>query len=476
MKLDRGTSLTLAAVVISAFATRFVMARVAVNEIWPDEVFQTIEQAHRLVFGTGIVPWEFRLGIRSWLLPGALAGIMQLSVLLGADTAYRTWITAGLCALSVAPIVVVFGFARRRFGSGAAVAASIVMVSWFELVYFATKALTEVVAGHLLLCAAFIEPTRRPTRFGALLGTACALRIQLVPAALIAVLLAAWSATPNKRRNMAIALVLPILLVGALDALTWSYPFQSFVENIRINVLEGKSTTYGVAPPWAYLRSELDVLSWAAVPLWAAALWGARRAPLAGCTALAFVGIHSLLEHKEYRFVFPALAIIVALAAIGVAQLWTRSRILAGLAVAVLLTASVTRGLAFNTQQTTLTRPLYPDGSLWSNGRGPLLAFERFSRDKRICGVGLFQVPWFRSGGYAWLHRNVPIVLIKRPKALPGHLAEVNGLVAPDGLGERIGEYQRVECWAGACAYERSGSCMPVPGYSLNELLKTRGE
>jgi len=40
----------------------------------PDEVFQSLEQAHRLVFGYGAVPWEFEYGARSWLLPGMLAG------------------------------------------------------------------------------------------------------------------------------------------------------------------------------------------------------------------------------------------------------------------------------------------------------------------------------------------------------------------------------------------------------------------
>ena len=40
---------------------------------WPDEVHQSLEQAHRLVFGYGFVPWEYQLGARSWILPGLLA-------------------------------------------------------------------------------------------------------------------------------------------------------------------------------------------------------------------------------------------------------------------------------------------------------------------------------------------------------------------------------------------------------------------
>ena len=43
----------------------------------PDESIQYLEQAHRIVFGYGVVPWEFRYFIRSWLIPLALAQPLQ---------------------------------------------------------------------------------------------------------------------------------------------------------------------------------------------------------------------------------------------------------------------------------------------------------------------------------------------------------------------------------------------------------------
>jgi len=51
--------------------------------IWADEIFQTLEQGHRLAFGYGLVPWEFRVGARSWLLPGVIAGVMKLFAFFG---------------------------------------------------------------------------------------------------------------------------------------------------------------------------------------------------------------------------------------------------------------------------------------------------------------------------------------------------------------------------------------------------------
>ena len=46
--------------------------------VWPDETFQYLEPAHRLVFGSGIITWEFLDGIRSWFLPGIVGGVMWL--------------------------------------------------------------------------------------------------------------------------------------------------------------------------------------------------------------------------------------------------------------------------------------------------------------------------------------------------------------------------------------------------------------
>ncbi len=56
---------------------RVLVAFVSDNIYHPDEVFQVLEQAHRLVFGYGIVPWEYRFGTRSWM-PAGFIGLILL--------------------------------------------------------------------------------------------------------------------------------------------------------------------------------------------------------------------------------------------------------------------------------------------------------------------------------------------------------------------------------------------------------------
>jgi hypothetical protein len=73
----------LAILVVLAILLRLEPILIEPSAVWPDEIFQTTEPAHRLVYGSGLVALEFQLGVRSWLLPGIVAARMELSRLVG---------------------------------------------------------------------------------------------------------------------------------------------------------------------------------------------------------------------------------------------------------------------------------------------------------------------------------------------------------------------------------------------------------
>ncbi|MGH9580752.1 MAG: hypothetical protein ACRD2R_07155, partial [Terriglobales bacterium] len=62
--VTRATALALVGILGAAFALRLGAAQSFPNMLWPDEIYQTLEPAHRLAFGPGIIPWEFREGTR----------------------------------------------------------------------------------------------------------------------------------------------------------------------------------------------------------------------------------------------------------------------------------------------------------------------------------------------------------------------------------------------------------------------------
>ena len=112
----------LAVLLIAAFLLRLLGYLNYPSIHHPDELFHYLEQAHRLAFGYGIIPWEYREGTRSWLLPGALAGLMKLTDAAGfsAPDAYLFVVAAMLSMLSLSVVVVGFLWAYRTQGMTAA--------------------------------------------------------------------------------------------------------------------------------------------------------------------------------------------------------------------------------------------------------------------------------------------------------------------------------------------------------------------
>src|SRR5690554_2662704 len=51
----------------------------------PDEIYQAIEPAHRLIYGFGLQAWEWEFGARNWSLPAMLAGVLGAARVVGLD-------------------------------------------------------------------------------------------------------------------------------------------------------------------------------------------------------------------------------------------------------------------------------------------------------------------------------------------------------------------------------------------------------
>jgi len=105
-----------------------------------------------------------------------------------------------------------------------------------------------------------------------------------------------------------------------VDSVLWGRVLWPEFEVLWFNTADNKSSDWGVSPPLWYFYSALPRALLGALPL---AVWGVcveRRVRGPVLVALSFVGLYSVLPHKELRFIFPALPLLNAAAACGAAR------------------------------------------------------------------------------------------------------------------------------------------------------------
>ena len=390
----------LAVLLAIAFTARVAAFMTQTYVVFRDETFQYFEQGHRLAFGSGVVPWEYRDGIRSMLLPAAIAGIMRLTSLIGDDPLLYVRIVRGLCsALSLVVVVVGYRMAER-YGRWAALLTGGLCAIWFDLIYFAPSVMTEVIAAHCGLLALWLNQQGRARWAGALLGLALCLRFQYGPALAAAVL---WQVRLDWARWRALAIGgVPVVLAigGVLDWVSWGAPFQSIWLNVLRNTFQGVSAAMGRESGLFY-PAYLWVAFWPLPVLALAVIVGARSFPALAIAAGVTLILHTAIPHKEVRFVYLALAAGPILIGLGLAraiEAWPNLRRIAPIGASVAL-------LLLSWRLATVA----PLDARWSFERANVQAFLAAHDQPGLCGLGVKDIAIFDTGGYTYLHREVPI-------------------------------------------------------------------
>lgn len=402
----------LAAVLAAALAIRLWIVATHTYVVWPDETFQYLEPAHRLAFGSGVVTWEFLDGIRSWLLPGVIAGVMRVVGALDPDPRGYVLVLRLLCvAASLVVPFVAFRMAERRFGLATAVLAGVLAACASETVYFAPVIMTEPLATDAALLAIWLgdgAPSRRRLLWaGLLFGLAASLRYQYAP---VLALAAVVQHARDRRAFLLVAasgLAVVVLALGVLDWITWGVPFQSVWLNYLRNAAQGVSGAMGTQA-WFYYPAYYTV-AWGAVaaPLILCAIIGGVRVPVLGVVVLATIALHSLPEHKELRFVFLATACIPMLVGIGLGTLLQRLPRLRRPGVAVPVAALLAIALSLYTAVWTYGRASPLDA--WHRDRSMLAATALARQYAPACGLAMRTLWVYRTGGYSYWHRDLPI-------------------------------------------------------------------
>ena len=317
------------ALVAAAIALRAWLAIDDHSVFWPDEIHQSVEQAHRAVFGYGLVSWEFRDGARSWLFPGAIAGLWKLADVLGVHSSIAL-ITLARLAMVVGSGAAIWFAAKLawRRGPRAALAAAVVLCTFPPAVAFGYRTMSETASAPLIVLGAWFWSQRGHARSamyaGLALAAACLLRYQNG----IFVLVFGAALLLQRRWRDALSFLGTgagvAAIGGALDWVTWGRAFHSLGTYIDFNLVQDGASTFGVEPFGFYVATLWSSVGPLLPVLFVCFCIGGFIEPVLGGAVLAYVLAHSVLPHKEFRFLVPCLPMFAAVAGIGFERILSR--------------------------------------------------------------------------------------------------------------------------------------------------------
>ena len=210
-------------------------------------------------------------------------------------------------------------------------------------------------------------------------------------------------------------------------------------------------------------------------------IYGGLRLPFLLLIVATIFVLHSAIGHKEYRYISPALPVLMTLAGIGsvlaaehLAERLGRPAVQRALMVAVPLAWTVASiGLAAS-----------PDRIwYWIRSRGSILGPRAINADKEACGVAIYPSNlWWRFGDYVNLRPGIPLYAA----------GDTANPVAPNAYNyvlslqlrnkeQKIDDlpadfthlgYEQVQCWSDpysrallterTCLWRRPGTCDPT--------------
>jgi len=357
----RGVHIALAAIVLVGLVLRALAVRYEPAH-HPDEFFQYLEPAWGRLTGAWIETWEWRSGVRSWVLPGYhgawMAVLMRLGVREGSVIGRLLQAHWALLSMSLVwagwrgGILLARRLGHNRsatedpgdttaapIGWQGGLAAALLCAAFPLQVRFSIHTLSEQASILCMVCALVLtgelagttgreeqgKARKKALWMGLLLGLGVCLRIQH---AVVPLVVALWLMVSRRWWLLLIATwasLLPVLVFGMVDWLTWGSFLSSYVAYVKFNLVEGGASIFGTLP-WKWYADHFRERLPTALPfLGLLCLVGLRATWPFVLSAIGLTVLLSTQPHKEERFVmlFWPLVLIAAGAAAGA---WLASR------------------------------------------------------------------------------------------------------------------------------------------------------
>ena len=414
---NRRISKSVFGLIIVGLILRVWFALLTQNIDHPDEVFQYLEPAHRLVFGYGFTTWEFRFGARSWLVPLFVSVPLYLCKLLHlSDPAfYIPVVKIILCTLSLSVIFSSYIIARNIFSERAGMIAAVASTFWYELIYYSFRPLTDVQSTYcLLLSMAFLVDkgkSGRPYLFAIFSGLATILRIQYAP--LTVLLLGRATVRWTRLRSLSCLGIFSaiIFLAGLLDYITWGAFFASYVNTFLFMGVRNIGSLFQPSQPifW-YLERLMSTSGGILLVAFGASFFYFKRFWLPTTAVAIILGLHSFSPAKEYRYIFVCIPLLLIVSSM-LFDLWltknpplekSKTPFICSFILFTIVSYTGYQNLLPNENSTFQYVPL-------SENQPYLNAFQYLSKQNDLQALLIDRRALYYCGGYYYLHKDVPI-------------------------------------------------------------------
>ncbi|CAH8370595.1 unnamed protein product [Eruca vesicaria subsp. sativa] len=315
-------------------AFRVVNALLIQTYFNPDEHWQSLEVAHRTVFGYGYLTWEWKRGIRSYLHPMVFAFLYKLLHLTGLDTPYVMSKAPRLMQsiFSALGDLYLYKLSDALYGENVAGWSLFCqMANWF-MFFCMNRTFSNCLETVLTIMGLYYWPCIRDSSIGHTVNRKWGLVIAALACAIRPTSAIIWLyvgtlelfLTPNKVKFIVLE-VIPIgsLVLGltcSLDRLMYGSWVIVPLNFLKFNFLSSGGDYYGTHPWHWYFSQGFLVMLFTFTPLSIAGMINSKSQKLSALV-LWVLTIYSLLGHKEFRFVLPVLPLALIFSGYALTQM-----------------------------------------------------------------------------------------------------------------------------------------------------------
>lgn len=312
-------------ILIASFLSIIVTSLFSVGFLHPDEQYYTLDFAFSsLGLLDNLSTWELEAKIRPWTLPYFIAALLYPFKAMGITNPFTLATLARLFS-GLLGFYTLYNFStslKRFFTDESFEYFQKFSLLFYPLIFMSVRTSSDN-WGTCLFILGMIEvlrtediSTKSLLKSGLLLGLAFSLRHQT---GFLSLSFGLWLLIIRKVYpkdwflKFSSMIALGVLIGIVLDSIGYNEFTLTPINYLKENLIKDKISGFGVMPWWGYLKlslKSLHIFSFALI-ISAFVFIYKNKNSFATWTLVPFIVFHSLIGHKEVRFIYPALFLLI---------------------------------------------------------------------------------------------------------------------------------------------------------------------